>query len=106
MDLTARQEEILSMLKSDGRIEVERLAERFAVTRQTIRRDLGNLCDLGYAFRIHGGTKRIPVVANRAYRERRLLSATRGRGSSCAIPRSSNGRHRSGSAMWAISTTS
>lgn len=75
MDLTARQEKILSLLRSDGRVEVEDLADQFTVTSQTIRRDLGELCDLGLAVRTHGGAKRIAAVANREYHDRRRLQA-------------------------------
>ncbi|WP_095587249.1 DeoR/GlpR family DNA-binding transcription regulator [Actibacterium ureilyticum] len=76
MDLTARQEKILSLLRSEGRVETEDLALRFDVTSQTIRRDLGELCDRGLAVRTHGGAKRIASVANREYHERQQLRAT------------------------------
>ena len=75
MDLTARQEKILSLLRSDGRVDVENLADQFTVTSQTIRRDLGELCDLGLAVRTHGGAKRIAAVANREYQDRQRLQA-------------------------------
>ncbi len=75
MDLTARQEKILSLLRSDGRVEVEDLADQFTVTSQTIRRDLSELCDMGLAVRTHGGAKRIAAVANREYHDRRRLQA-------------------------------
>lgn len=75
MDLTTRQEKILSMLRSDGQVEVETLADRFAVTSQTIRHDLGKLCEQGLLVRTHGGAKRIAAVANREYHERRRLHA-------------------------------
>lgn len=76
MDLTPRQEKILSLLRGEGGVETEDLAERFAVTSQTIRRDLGELCDRGLAARTHGGAKRIASVANSRYHERRQLRAT------------------------------
>lgn len=76
MDLTARQEKILSLLRSAGSVETEELADRFDVTSQTIRRDLGELCDRGLAVRTHGGAKRIASVANREYHERRQSRAT------------------------------
>ena len=75
MDLTPRQDEILSLLRSAGQVDVERLANQFTVTSQTIRRDLGELCDLGLAVRTHGGAKRIAAVANQEYQERRRLLA-------------------------------
>ena len=75
MELTARQEKILSLLRSGGRVEVEELATRHAVTSQTIRRDLRELSDRGLAVRTHGGAKKIASVANREYHERRLIRA-------------------------------
>ncbi len=76
MEISARQEKILTLLRSEGRVETEDLAERFAVTSQTIRRDLGDLCDRGLAVRTHGGAKRLASVANREYHERRREQAT------------------------------
>lgn len=71
MELTARQEKILSLLRREGCVEVGSLAERFTVTSQTIRRDLGELCDRGLAVRTHGGARPVASVANREYHERR-----------------------------------
>ena len=45
MFLTDRQTEIVAIAKSSGRVLVEELASRFSVTRQTIRKDLNDLCD-------------------------------------------------------------
>jgi len=72
MELSARLEEILEILRSEGRVEVEGLSSQFGVSSQTIRRDLGELCDRGLASRTHGGARRIATVSNRAYNDRRL----------------------------------
>jgi len=76
LDLSPRQEEILDILRAEGRVETEPLAVRFGVTSQTIRRDLGELCDRGLAARMHGGARRIASVANSAYNERRAINAS------------------------------
>ncbi len=47
MALNFRQTEILEIARSEGRVVVEQLAEHFAVTLQTIRRDLTELSDAG-----------------------------------------------------------
>ena len=73
--LTKRREEILSLIRRDGHVEVDDLASRLAVTKQTIRRDLVELSDLGLAARTHGGARRAASVANRAHHERRLARA-------------------------------
>lgn len=75
IELSERQEAILQLLRGTGRVETDRLAERFAVTTQTIRRDLGELCRLGLAARTHGGARNVATVANRQYRERRAWKA-------------------------------
>lgn len=75
MALNDRQEQILSLLKSEDRVEVDDLASRFAVTTQTIRRDLTELCDRGLATRTHGGARKLVSSASFGYEERRLRNA-------------------------------
>lgn len=75
MELSARQSEILGAARRDGRVSVDGLAERFAVTPQTIRRDLGDLCARGLLARVHGGAVPSNSVANTGYAERRVLAA-------------------------------
>ena len=53
--LNLRQSEILEIARAEGRVQVEDLAQRFDVTLQTIRRDLGDLADAGLLDRVHGG---------------------------------------------------
>lgn len=50
-----RLEEILSLLKSNQTVKIIDLAERFSVTRETIRRDLYELESRGQARKVHGG---------------------------------------------------
>lgn len=73
MELNGRREEILGILRSEGQVQVEHLASRFDVTNQTIRRDLGELCERGFAARTHGGARRVATVSNGEYNDRRLL---------------------------------
>ncbi|MCY4150948.1 MAG: DeoR/GlpR family DNA-binding transcription regulator [Aestuariivita sp.] len=75
MQLTDRQEQILTYLRDEGRVTVEGLSSDLDVTCQTIRRDLGELCALGLAARVRGGARPLSPIANREYRERRLLHA-------------------------------
>ena len=75
MDLSPRQHQILTLLRADGRVDVDDLSSRFTVTTQTIRRDLGELCDRGLAARTHGGARTMASVANGAYHERRRMRA-------------------------------
>lgn len=55
MELTSRQSDILALLKRIKRVRVEDLAERFATTPQTIRKELQSLADAHLAVRFHGG---------------------------------------------------
>ncbi len=67
-----RQQEILAIARRDGRVDVNELGRRFAVTTETIRRDLSKLERATLLRRVHGGaipierTHIIPTVAQRA----------------------------------------
>ncbi len=50
-----RQREILKVVETTGKAEVDALAVRFEVTEMTIRRDLGELEKRGLLERVHGG---------------------------------------------------
>jgi DeoR family transcriptional regulator, glycerol-3-phosphate regulon repressor len=73
--LPPRQSDILVLARQIGRVDVEELASRFAVTPQTIRKDLNELCDQGLLQRVHGGATYPSGVTNYAYDSRRLLAA-------------------------------
>ncbi|MCP4383868.1 MAG: DeoR/GlpR transcriptional regulator, partial [Hyphomicrobiales bacterium] len=53
--LTDRQERILALTERQGFVTIERLAEQFGVSAQTIRRDIIALADVGKLQRFHGG---------------------------------------------------
>jgi DeoR family glycerol-3-phosphate regulon repressor len=75
MLLSDRQTEILQRARARGRVEVEALAAEFAVTTQTIRRDLNELSSSGLLARVHGGAVVAARIANVAYAERRIVAA-------------------------------
>lgn len=54
-----RQRDILQLARAEGRVDVAALADRFAVTAETIRRDLTVLERAGVLRRVHGGA--VPV---------------------------------------------
>lgn len=70
--LTARQSQIIAQIRVDGRVEVDALAAAFAVTTQTIRRDLNELSQAGLLARVHGGAILAPRAVNVAYAARRV----------------------------------
>ncbi|HZD24979.1 MAG TPA: DeoR/GlpR family DNA-binding transcription regulator [Alphaproteobacteria bacterium] len=72
--VTPRQSDIVAMARSLGRVEVDDLAARFAVTPQTIRKDLNELCARGLLQRFHGGAMVASGVANFGYEARRHLA--------------------------------
>ncbi|WP_091302531.1 DeoR/GlpR family DNA-binding transcription regulator [Gemmobacter aquatilis] len=90
MALSFRQSEILAIARSEGRVVVEGLAERFGVTLQTIRRDLTELAEAGHLDRVHGGAVIRTGVSNIGYEERRSLhdaaKAAIGRACAQALP--------------------
>ncbi len=75
MDINARQAEIAERVRSDGFQTIDRLAERYGVTTQTIRRDVNALCDRGVLLRRHGGVERPPgEQGNLGYQTRLVLN--------------------------------
>ena len=74
MALSLRQNEILELARAEGRVLVEDLAQRFDVTLQTIRRDLGDLAEAGHVDRIHGGAVPRTGMVNLGYEARRRMN--------------------------------
>jgi DeoR family glycerol-3-phosphate regulon repressor len=72
--LTDRLNEILELARETGRVTVDALAERFQVTPQTIRKDLGELCQRRLLARVHGGAIVSSGVENVQYEARRLMA--------------------------------
>ena len=72
--LSPRQTDIVALAKSEGRVSVEGLADRFNVTPQTIRKDLNDLCERGVLQRYHGGAILASGTANLGYEARRKLA--------------------------------
>ncbi len=94
MQLSSRQEEILAIAKTQGRVLVEDLANLFQVTPQTIRKDLNDLCDGKALNRIHGGAVFPSGNENVKYDARRLMAAAQkqaiGRAAGNIIPGNSS----------------
>ncbi len=74
MALNIRQSEILDIARTEGRVIVEDLAQRFDVTLQTIRRDLTELAEAGFLDRVHGGAVARTGVVNIGYEQRRRMN--------------------------------
>ena len=70
-----RQSLLLDEVRERGSATVEALADQFAVTLQTVRRDVKLLSDAGLLARFHGGV-RVPssTTENIAYRQRQRLN--------------------------------
>lgn len=88
--LSIRQSEILEIARGEGRVTVEQLSCKFAVTLQTIRRDLSDLAESGLLDRVHGGAILRKGVSNQGYEQRRRTNeaakAAIGRACAQAIP--------------------
>lgn len=70
MELNQRQKQILATIKDNQDVQIDHLAEQFAVTTQTIRRDVNQLCEQGLARRVHGGVSLPTTLTNTSYRFR------------------------------------
>ena len=72
--LSRRQQDITALLRESGRLAVEDLAARFAVTPQTIRRDLNELAEARVISRVHGGAIIASGIENLAYEARKQVA--------------------------------
>lgn len=92
--LSPRQEEIIALAKAQGRVSVDDLAVRFAVTPQTIRKDLNDLCETRTLTRVHGGAIFPTGNENVQYEARRSMAAAEkqaiGRAAAALIPDNSS----------------
>ena len=68
-----RQHKIVELVQSRGFASIESLAEQFAVTPQTIRRDINELTEDGLLRRYHGGAGLSSSVENVAYTARKVM---------------------------------
>ncbi len=75
MHLLPRHAAIMEIAKTEGRVLVDSLAERFAVSPQTIRKDLNALCEARHLNRVHGGALFPTGRANVEYEARRRLAS-------------------------------
>ena len=68
-----RRSDIVELVRQRGFVSIEALAQRFAVTPQTIRRDINALCEQAVLQRHHGGAAMASSVENLAYPDRQVL---------------------------------
>ena len=89
-DTTERHEAILELARAQSRVTVDALASHFAVSVQTIRKDLNTLCDQRLLTRVHGGATMPSGVENLEYEARRRIAAEAkdaiGRAAAALIP--------------------
>jgi DeoR family glycerol-3-phosphate regulon repressor len=67
-----RKYEILTALTRHGKVDVDQLADEFAVTPQTIRRDLNALVEAGLVARTYGGARLVASTGASSYEARRM----------------------------------
>ena len=68
-----RQRQILELVRQRGFVSIDELAGHFAVTPQTVRRDINDLCGQDLLRRYHGGAGLPSSVENVAYQTRQVL---------------------------------
>src|SRR3546814_13316646 len=77
--ISSRHERILSLLESRGFVSIGSLAKSFAVSEQTVRRDLNDLERRGLVTRYHGGAGLPPVAGDVDYDKRKRRDRKRTR---------------------------
>lgn len=65
-----RQAEIAELISRTGEMSVDALASQFQVSQETIRRDLGQLDDVGLVEKVHGGARRSRLHSEGTFQER------------------------------------
>lgn len=73
MNQLFRQDAIVELVRQNGYVSIEQLTEHFAVTPQTIRRDLNTLAEEGRIRRVHGGAGMESSTVNTAYSTRKTM---------------------------------
>lgn len=66
---------IIDLAQKGGKVEVEKLAQHFDVSSQTIRKDLNDLCNQELLTRFHGGAVFPNNLSNITYSKRQILAA-------------------------------
>ncbi len=74
MNPSIRQAKIVELARQQSEVSVDYLVEVFAVTPQTIRKDLNVLCERGALKRTHGGAMHPSGVENVEYEARRQIA--------------------------------
>lgn len=70
-----RQPQIEAIIRREGEVSVEMLAQRFDVSSETIRRDLGFLAENGRIQKVHGGARRPQLIREPSHDERATTAA-------------------------------
>lgn len=73
-DLIPRHKNILALARQKGYLSTDELTRTFAVTPQTIRRDVNDLCAKGLLRRYHGGAGLPSSIENVDYSDRQGLN--------------------------------
>ncbi|MGE5766429.1 MAG: DeoR/GlpR family DNA-binding transcription regulator [Bacteroidota bacterium] len=73
--ISSRHQRILGLLESRGFVSIGSLAKSFAVSEQTVRRDLNDLEKRGLVTRYHGGAGLPPVAGDIDYGKRKRRHA-------------------------------
>ncbi|MCB1970101.1 MAG: DeoR family transcriptional regulator [Geminicoccaceae bacterium] len=72
--IDGRREQMVELVRRQGFMTIDALAQQFAVTPQTVRRDINELADLGLVQRFHGGAGLPSSTENIAYSSRKVMN--------------------------------
>ena len=72
--MAGRRGQIIDLVRRQGFMTIEALAQQFGVTPQTVRRDINELADEGLVQRFHGGAGLPSSTENIAYSNRQVMN--------------------------------
>ena len=75
MNLSLRQQQIMTEARQNGQVLVDDLVRIFEVTPQTIRKDLNELGEMKLLARVHGGAVLASGIANVGYEQRQNIAS-------------------------------
>lgn len=70
MNIEKRQAKLIEIVRSKGKVSVDELASLLVASRETVRRDLARLSEMGKILKVHGGARMPRVMGEGPFKQR------------------------------------